>query len=236
MITLLTYVKIGLLLFLIPDNKRFLPSAYEKAELMSRYIDEQLIKMTGETWDEFLEEGKVSGLQVMLKSFETLLQNDLDNAPLYLCEDEMVGNLSITKLSTGAHNGYPLHVRDVLPALCRDEIDEAGKCLVFERPTASGFHGLRSVEMMVKYYLSRIPNFVMPPLNRQNWGEYIKLLGDSGASKAVVDTLRAIRDNHRNPLMHPEDVLTMHEAVSLFSICQSMTEALVNDLQDRRLI
>jgi hypothetical protein len=51
-----------------------------------------------------------------------------------------------------------------------------------------------------------------------------------------VDTLHAIKDNHRNPLMHPEDVLTMHEAVSLFSICQSMIESLISDLEARELI
>ena len=36
--------------------------------------------------------------------------------------------------------------------------------------------------------------------------------------------------------MHPEDVLTMHEAVSLFSICQSMIESLISDLEARELI
>jgi hypothetical protein len=36
--------------------------------------------------------------------------------------------------------------------------------------------------------------------------------------------------------MHPEDTLDIHEAVSLFSICQSMIEALMEDLFSRKLL
>jgi hypothetical protein len=39
-IEILVQVKIGLLLFLIPENAKQLPSAYAKAEMMSRYLDD----------------------------------------------------------------------------------------------------------------------------------------------------------------------------------------------------
>jgi hypothetical protein len=45
----------------------------------------------------------------------------------------------------------------------------------------------------------------MPPLNRQNWGQYLTLLKDNGAGREVTDHLHNIKDNYRNPLMHPED-------------------------------
>jgi hypothetical protein len=76
----------------------------------------------------------------------------------------------------------------------------------------------------------------MPAFNRQNWGEYITLLKAHGANVAVSDTLESIRKNHRNPLMHPEDTLDIHGAISLFSICQSMTEFLMEDLLSRKLL
>lgn len=169
-----------------------------------------------------------------LETFQIALSEELKGAAAYFVDAE--GNLSTEKLLSGAHAGYPLHVKNVLSQQCKDEIDEAGRCIVFERATAVGFHILRSVELAVKEYLAKIPAFTMPPLNRQNWGEYIELLKDNGAAKEVRDTLQAIKDNHRNPLMHPEDTLSLHEAVSLFSVCQSMTEALVRDLQKRKLI
>jgi hypothetical protein len=235
-IEILVHVKIGLLLFLIPENAKHLPSSYAKAQMMSSYLDENLIKMNGEEWDEALEESKLNGIQSMLKSFETLLGNELGRAPLFLCDEEMLGNLSIDKLLAGAHKGYPEKYRIHLPSACQIEIDEAGKCLVFERATAAGFHILRSVEVMVRHYLSLVPGFTMPALNRQNWGEYISLLKANNANVAVHDTLDSIRKNHRNPLMHPEDTLDMHEAVSLFCICQSMTESLMEDLFSRKLL
>jgi hypothetical protein len=236
-IQILTYVKIGLLLFLIPENAKHFPSSYAKAELMSNYLDEQLIKLPNRgKWDDVLEEPKLKGIQSMLKSFETLLGDELARAPLFLCDEEILGNLSIDKLLVGAQNGYPSKYRVHLPMTCTAEIEEAGKCLAFERATAAGFHILRSVEIMVKHYLALIPGFVMPPLNRQNWGEYIKLLKANNASVAVSDTLESIRKNHRNPLMHPEDTLDIHEAVGLFGICQSMTESLVEDLLSKKLV
>jgi len=36
-------------------------------------MNENLLKMNGEEWDEALEESKLNGIQSMLKSFETLL-------------------------------------------------------------------------------------------------------------------------------------------------------------------
>jgi hypothetical protein len=76
----------------------------------------------------------------------------------------------------------------------------------------------------------------MPPLNRQNWGEFLKLLIDNGAGREVTDHLHNIRVNYRNPLMHPEDSLEMDEAVSLFAVAQSMNEMLIADMLKRGLI
>ncbi len=203
---------------------------------MSEFLDEEVIKLPGHgPWDQTLEEGKLNGFQSQLRHFETILHDELDKLPAFLCEEDLLGNLSLDKLLKGAQNGYSPDARKVLSEGCRREIDEAGKCLAHERTTACGFHILRSVEMAIRQYLLAIPSFVMPPLNRQNWGEYIKLLKDYGASKETTDTLQAIKENHRNPLMHPEDNLDIPEALSLLSICQAMSELLVSDLKKRGL-
>ena len=169
-----------------------------------------------------------------IDNFKFALSEALRQLPVFFVEAG--GNLSTDKLLSGASAGYPNPVRTVLTDQCKNEIDEAGRCLVFERPTAVGFHILRSVEVAIKQYLQCIPGFTMPPLNRQTWSEYIKLLKDNGAAKVVTDHLQNIKDNFRNPLMHPEDILELPEAVSLFSVCQAMTESLVADLKARGLI
>jgi len=237
-IRIFTYAKIGLLLFTGGGwEEEYLPSSFRQAQGMSEFLDEHIIKLPGSgPWDETLDEATLNGFKSQLKHFEAILHDELDKLPAFLCEDELLGNLSVDKLLKGAQNGYSPMARQVLSDDCRLEIDEAGKCLAHERTTASGFHILRSVEIAIKQYLSAIQGFVMPRLNRQNWGEYIKLLKDNGAAKEVTDTLQAIKDNHRNPLMHPTDSLEISEALSLLSISQAMSELLVTDMKKRGLI
>ena len=230
-IRLLTTARIGLLLFEgEPFNKRYLPSSYAEAVLLGRYLDEEVIKLPQfGAWDATLEAGKVSGIQQLLHKFETLLEDELQKVPLFCCEEEELGNLSVDKLLDGAHKGYPQDLQRHLPPECQLEIDEAGRCLVYERPTASGFHVLRAVELTILAYLRAIPGFTLPPINRQNWGEYIQQLKNHNAGKGVIDHLQNLKDNHRNPLMHPQDTLTMPQAVSLFGICQGTVETIIAD-------
>jgi hypothetical protein len=75
-----------------------------------------------------------------------------------------------------------------------------------------------------------------PAVNRQNWGQYPTLLKDNGAGREVTDHLHNIKDNYRNPLMHPEDTLELPAAVSLFAVAQSMNEMLINEMLKRNLI
>jgi hypothetical protein len=213
--------------------EKFLPSAKDQAGYLMKVIDDVVFqRLQGK---EALILG--SGLNVIqkgIRKFETLVEDEIQKAPIF-CLDR-IGNLSTESLLDGAHKGYAPEAVGVLTRACKDEIDESGRCLAYERATASGFHILRSVEIAVRFYLLSIPGFVMPPLRRQNWGEYIKLLHDNNAGKVAVDTLHNIKENYRNPLMHPEDTLQLNEAISLFSVCQSMIETLVADMKKKGLI
>ncbi len=170
-------------------------------------------------------------LQDAIRKFETVLAEEVSASPIFCLE--RVGNLSTERLLSGATTGYDAGVVSALDEMCIREINEAGKCLAFERATAAGFHILRAVELSVRQYLTTIPGFNMPPLNRQNWGEFIALLRNNGASKDIVDALQNIKDNYRNPLMHPNDSLEMKQSISLFSVCQGMIELLIDEMQSR---
>lgn len=230
---LFTYANIGLCLFKGDVfAKKYLPSSHEKAESLYSRIQEDFTKLT-EPWDPVLVEYKVQNLQGHLTSFETTLEDELSKVPIFCCEEDSLGNLSVDKLLSGAHKGYPANVRVHASKECLAEIDEAGRCLVYERSTASGFHILRAVEMMILIYLKAVPGFVIPSINRQSWGEYIRALKDNGADKPTIDQMQNLKDNHRNPLMHPQDTLTMPEGVSLFAVCQSAIETIVADGEKR---
>jgi hypothetical protein len=172
-------------------------------------------------------------VQASIRKFEPILDEEISAAPIFCLQ--RIGNLSTENLLIGSSKGYDDSVLKELDAPCIAEIDEAGKCLAFERPTASGFHILRAVELTIRLYLQSIAGFVMPPLNRQNWGEFIKLLKDNNAAKEVTDSLQNIKENYRNPLMHPMDTLELRQAISLFCVCQGMIEALIGDMKKRGL-
>ena len=228
-----TEARLALCTFTGPLIDKFLPSSKKKAEFMMKTIDDILFQRLTDIEAQMLGNG-VNALKKLIKDFETVLDNELEKAPIFCLE--RIGNLSTDSLLDGAHKGYAEYARSFLSQLCKDEIDEGGRCLAYERATASGFHILRSVEVAIRQYLEKIPGFTMPPLNRQNWGEYIKLLKDNSAAKVIVDALQNIKDNYRNPLMHPEDTLQLDEAIGLFCVCQGMTESLVADLKRRGLI
>lgn len=216
--------------------KTYLPSSGAKLAEIKSYLTEGFLHPPdGIIVNEITElDARTIGQQV--GEFETLLDDELSKLPFFCLEDEKIGNLSVAKLRKGASKGYPEKVRGRLTDACRSEIDESGKCLVFERSTAAGFHILRSVEITIRQYLLAVPGFVMPPLNRQNWGEYLRLLKDNNASREVTDQLHNIKDNYRNPLMHPEDTLELSDAVSLFAVAQSINEVLIGDMLKRNLI
>jgi hypothetical protein len=65
---------------------------------------------------------------------------------------------------------------------------------------------------------------------RVEWGTCTQELKKAGANPKVVQVLDQIRDIHRNPLMHPEDFLTMKEAVGLFDIAKSAIGRLAEEI------
>ena len=219
-----------------PFCKNNLPSSAERADQIRGILQTFLRPDEGDPIPDTIRDVDVKYLRKAVQEFETILNDELSKLPIFCLEDEKIGNFSIRKLLSGASAGYPEKTKAHLTDLCKVEIDEAGKCLVYKRSTAAGFHILRAVELTIKQYLQAVPGFQMPPLNRQNWGEYLKLLKDNGAAKEVTDNLHNIKDNYRNPLMHPEDILEMDEAVSLFGVAQSMNETLIADMKKRSFI
>ncbi|MGB8889012.1 MAG: hypothetical protein WCC87_19950 [Candidatus Korobacteraceae bacterium] len=219
-------------------TKKYLPSSTKKLAQISRHIKENFTERAQDKggMPESIDADAVTYFKTTIQEFETLLEDELSKLPIFCCEDDRIGNFSFQKLMKGASNGYAPKTKSRLTPECIREIDESGKCLIYELSTASGFHVLRSVELTIRQYLLSIPGFTLPPLNRQNWGEYLQLLKDNGAGRTVTDHLYNIKDNYRNPLMHPQDSIEMDEAVSLFAVSQSMNEMMIADMVKRKLI
>lgn len=155
--------------------------------------------------------------------FETVLAEELNIIDTYAVAQK--GAYSTAELIANAEIIFPDNVRNKLPPQTIYDIREAGKCLAFETPTASAFHIVRAVESVMLAYFTKITGKHAPPRMR-NWGVYIKLLRDSGRSDPkVVNFLEHIKDNYRNPVTHPEAVLTVDDVqVLLGAACSAISQ------------
>ncbi len=113
------------------------------------------------------------------------------------------------------------------------EMKECGRCLAFERFTASGFHALRAVEHETKDYACLL---LRAAPEKRDLGHYIQILKENGANAKLLSSLDDIRRLDRNPLMHPDDWLSKDDAISIFNTSQTVLERLIADMELRRLL
>jgi hypothetical protein len=138
--------------------------------------------------------------------------------------------LDSTRLIADGSIQFPKSLKDKVPGAIPDT-KEAMKCIVFELPTAAGFHLHRANEAVLhKYYEAVLPGKEAP--KTRNIGDYLKKLDEFDAGdKPVRAALRDLKDLHRNPLIHPETSLNdVDEAYALycgvFAAMQAMLKAI----------
>jgi hypothetical protein len=175
------------------------------------------------------------------KKFETVLNEELATLSAYSASKK--GIYSTSDLIDRAENIFPPAVLARLSKAIVREIQEAGKCLAFDIPTASGFHMLRAMEEVLhSYYL-----VVCKPENEDkldNWGAYItalhKLTGEKTDTNAktknhaemMLALLQQIKDQDRNLIMHPEVTLNADEALKLFEITKGAIMTMAEKLSE----
>jgi hypothetical protein len=129
-----------------------------------------------------------------------------------------------------ARQELPATVLKVVPEEALKELDEAGRCLLFDNATAVGFHLFRATETVIREYYRMIVGSV-PAKKSRNWGSYIHGLKVKNASAKVVGYLDHIREQYRNPVLHPEVTLTSEEAQILFGVCISAVSMMALEMK-----
>lgn len=105
-----------------------------------------------------------------------------------------------------------------MPEVARFDFDEAGKCIAFERPTASAFHMLRGTEDVLKhFYLSAVKRGRLKVLTMGSMSKHLKERKIPGCD--FLGVLDIIRTTFRNPTQHPEKIYSMEETQRLFPLC-----------------
>lgn len=160
------------------------------------------------------------------REFEVVFAAELETTDTYYVSEK--GIYSTNRLIESAERVFSADVLAELSPQAIFDIQQAGKCLAFDLDTASGFHIVRASETMIhKYYV--LVTGGTPKRKDRNWGAYVRNLNShkkhDPASKVdtkLIALIDQVREHHRNPVMHPEVILTPDEAQSLFSICQAV--------------
>ena len=129
------------------------------------------------------------------------------------------------------HKLFPESILHKCPEAGRD-MSEAGRALAFELATACGFHVFRVVEVVLKRYWDHISK------NRERpkpgaIGSYAKALekGEMGDEK-IWEALKQLASLHRNPVIHPEVILTVEEAIGILGIARSVISAMLEEMPE----
>ncbi len=184
----------------------------------------------------FLPDGEVKGtlrgsptfLGVQLVAFEAVLFQEFDKR-LSLYRVAKKGIYDTLDLIDHAELALPKRLLVGLPAIVLDDLQQGGRCLAFETPTAAGFHLLRAVEGLIKAYYEKLAGAPWPHKKR-DWGFYTDEIKKIGAPERLTGALTHMKDNYRNPLMHPQDTLDQEEALSLFGVVVSLVTLILQEI------
>jgi hypothetical protein len=163
-----------------------------------------------------------------LQTFETVLSAELQSISTYWVSRKLAYETRL--LIEEGDKLLPDKIKAEVPDVAIQELQQAGKCVAFDIPTAAGFHIIRATESVIRKYYSIVVGKPPKPKMR-NWGAYIKNLEGAGADKKVTGFLDHIRENYRNPVMHPEETLSSEDAQALLGICVSAIVAMIQAIQ-----
>lgn len=162
---------------------------------------------------------EVTGVPFQYAQFKTVLLAEWASLPSYFVTQKG-GYDTITLLGTGERL-FPAGLLVKVPEALFDA-REAAKGLAFEMSTAAGFHIMRTMEAVLRRYYVHVMGSQIKSRVR-NIGVYILNMRKAGkGDPKVLDALEQLTRNHRNPLIHPDAVLTPDEAIALFGLAHAL--------------
>jgi hypothetical protein len=168
---------------------------------------------------------QIVGIKKALSDLEIVLANDCQELDIYAVDTK--GIYSTSALVECADKAIKSALSEDQQLCLSDDIyrdfREAGRCLAFELPTASGFHLARSVEAVVRRYWSAVSGKSFTDAPRL--ANCIDQLRKFGEEPKALETLEHFKDLHRNTVMHPDAFLDMGDALRLFDIAKSAIAA-----------
>ena len=180
-------------------------------------------------WDDELDMADVVSITHAYSQYKIALLAELGVFPSYFVTQKE-GYDTLSLLEDGSKL-FPSSLTGKAPEALFD-VMEAGKALAFELGTACGFHVFRATEAVLRRYYVEVTGGKAEPKVR-NIGVYLNSMKQANCGEPrVLAALKQMTDFHRNPLIHPEAVLTMDEAVSILGLARSVIEQMLSELPD----
>jgi hypothetical protein len=169
----------------------------------------------------------------VISKLDTILEHELRELPTYVIEK--VGIYDTDDLLTKADTMFVANLVPHIPAKSLGDVKKAGSCLGFELHTASGFHGYRAVDEMLRAYCT---HFTGGLPRQKDWGSFIQAVRNMPAGSArmpnsrTIELIDRIRAEDRNPLIHPETDLDADEARNAFDLCRTAITFMAQDIKN----
>lgn len=190
-------------------------------------FDEAIAKVPADAATEQPIGWPAARVKTAAEKFETVISAELSNSDTYWISPK--GTHKTSTLLQSAHLELPAFIIKSMPEV-KTDFDEAGRCLLFDTSTAVGFHLLRATERVIREYY-KVVTGVEPKTKFRNWGAYIKTLGACKANPKILNHLDHMRENYRNPILHPEVNLTADEAQVLLGVCVSAIFLMASEIK-----
>jgi hypothetical protein len=161
--------------------------------------------------------------------FEAVFLAEISAMPAYLVSPK--GSYNIHYLIEAGESLFPSNLLTKAPD-AEEDAKKVGRCLAYERYTACGFHTFRVVETVLRRYWDHESSGKTRPVPQTlgNMAAQLKVqqLGDDKVTESLIQLSKL----HRNPLAHPDVILTGDEAVATVGMARSVITAMLANLPD----
>jgi hypothetical protein len=164
-----------------------------------------------------------------LVAFQNVFQTECNQLPLFLVQARRGWDPIV--LSEFAEFVLPGLTWSSLSAAEKRDIQAAGRCLAFEVPTAAVFHLYRFLESRVLKYTVLFGATLKD--SDRNLGNYIKILESNGVDTRITTMLTHIKNEYRNPAIHPGVFFDGDAASVQMALVVSVAHLMSNDLLRR---
>lgn len=177
-----------------------------------------------ENFDRDVSQFDLYRIKTLYEQYRAALLAELGVFPAYLVYQK--GGFDTLALLDNGSLLFPHELAKKVPEAIFD-VTEAGKALAFELPTACGFHIFRATESVLRRYYAEVTSGKAQPKVR-NISVYVNALRQAkiGDSK-IISVLDQLSKLHRNPVIHPDVILTIDEAISIVGISRSAVTAML---------